>query len=390
VKKSTLASAIVLALSAQAAQAETPSNEEMWQIIQQLKAENAALKASVADLKQDQDQTEAKVVSIATNVANGQSAAADSGDQVKVGVGGFIRADAGFGNRYGEAHEDDRIGISKAALAVTAEYKNVKGVFVVGTEVTSLNNADEDGNVDIKDAFVVLQDFGFDGFDLTLGAQPLLFGLKPNGYPGDHSIQGSIEYGAGGAFAVSNQAGPAIVGSWEYSEGNTLRFGVFDQKDYAGSPAAIANSDEGSTISDNAFIHWQGKDLYGSGIYASLGYESRYVGGMVNANRDIYEAGIGWSNDSLDLSVEYVSLDEAFNGTEDQERYLIVESAWQLNEDLKLYLDYSEAKELDIETYRAGVDYQYNKHTLLSLEYSQDDLVGRDQKSLDLRVALYY
>ncbi|MEE9343352.1 MAG: hypothetical protein V3V12_06965, partial [Gammaproteobacteria bacterium] len=38
-------------------------------------------------------------------------------DEIDVNFGGFIRADLGIGDRYGDAHDDDRLGVSKAAFA---------------------------------------------------------------------------------------------------------------------------------------------------------------------------------------------------------------------------------------------------------------------------------
>jgi hypothetical protein len=365
-----------------------PSNAEMWRIIQQLKTENQFLKESIDQLTQRQRHSavEAKVVSPPPLEQAGESG------KIYVSVGGFIRADAGFGDRYGDAHEDDSLSISRAAMAVTAKYQNVEGVFVLGTELSTRNKNDEDGNIDIKDAFIVVKDFGMNGFDLSVGAQPLLFGLKPNGYPSDHSLRGSIEYGGAGAFAVAEQAGPSIIGNWEYAEGSSLRFGFFDQRDYLNSSTVPAyESDEGSAINDNFFIQWRSNDLFDSGVYASLGYELRYVGDTVNDSEDISFIGLGWKNGAIDFSLEFVDLDKAFNGTADDESYFIAESSWQATEKMSLYLDYAQADELDVETYRFGLDYDYNQHTKFSVEFTHDDLAHlEDESSVDFRMTLSY
>jgi hypothetical protein len=313
-------------------------------------------------------------------------------DDLNIDIGGFIRADAGIGDRYGDAHDDDRIAISKSALAILPSYKNVKGVFVVGGELSSVNDAnnDEDGNIDIKDAYITLT---FGNLDAIVGAAPLLFGLKGEGYPGDHTIQPSVEFGGGGAFAVSNQAGPSVIADWKFMENASLRVGVFDQKDYQDSGAKAASDptvDNGSGISDNVFIQVRGDNLMDSGVYASAGYETRYVGDTVDDSKDIWAVGAGWKSGMFDISAEYQSLDEAFNATADDESYVIVEALLTPADRYRVYLDYSKADELDVTTWRAGANYDYNKHTVFSIEYSKDDLDTDDESSVDARIALSF
>ncbi|MEE9491967.1 MAG: hypothetical protein V3W04_01125 [Gammaproteobacteria bacterium] len=311
-------------------------------------------------------------------------------DEIDIGFGGFIRADLGVGDRYGKAHDDDRLGVSKAAFAVTTSYKNIQGVFVLGSEVTSVNNSTEDGNIDIKDAFVIMK---FSPVDLIVGAQPLLFGLKPQGYPGDHSIQGSVEYGAGGAFAISNQAGPAVVANWNITDSFSLRGGFFDHNDYQNSGTRAASDplvDNGSGIFDNLFIQLSGKNILGTGIYANTGIEKRYVGDSVDDSENIFVLGAGWKNAQLDFSAEYQALDKTFIGTAHDENYFILESSYMPNSDYRVYLDYSAADELDLTTWRLGGNYHYNKHTMFTVEYARDDADSDDVDSVDARVTLSF
>jgi hypothetical protein len=311
-------------------------------------------------------------------------------EDLNIDVGGFIRADAGVGDRYGDAHDDDRIGVSKAAIAIVPSYKNVKGIFVIGGEVTSINSPDEDGNIDMKDTFLVID---LESVEAIVGLQPLLFGLKSAGYPGDHSIQGSVEFGAGGAFAVSNQAGPAIIADWKFLENASLRVGVFDQKDYQDSGSKAASDptvDNGSGITDNAFIQVRGDNLMDTGIYAIAGYETRYVGDTVDDSKDIWLLGAGWKSGMYDISAEYLSLDEAFNATADDETYFIVEAILTPADNYRVYLDYSKADELDVTTWRAGGNYDYNKYTMFTIEYARDDTDTDDVSSIDARITLSF
>src|SRR5258706_8732771 len=74
-------------------------------------------------------------------------------DLPDISVNGFIRADYGAGDRYPVSRGEDRLGISKAALAISAQKDDIKGVFVIGTEVMTDGDPNNNGNVDIKDAF---------------------------------------------------------------------------------------------------------------------------------------------------------------------------------------------------------------------------------------------
>jgi hypothetical protein len=307
-------------------------------------------------------------------------------DLPDVDVGGFIRVDYGAGDRYPESRGEDRLGVSKAALAISAQQDDIKGVFVIGTEALTDGNPNNDGNVDIKDAFIVLGAGKQTGFWFSLGAQPLLFGLKPNGYPGDHSLQPSIEYGGAGGFAVSNQAGPSLIGTYGFTPSQSVRFGAFDLDRGNGQ----APPTDGSNISDNLFIQWRGSQLGGTGLYATAGVEMLYVGGAVDDSAALFAAGLGYRQGPFDISLEATRLDSDIVGTADNELYLVAELAFKPNQDWTLYFDVANADELDANTYRLGADYRWRKHVTFSAEISEDDVAGNDVGSVDLRLTFSY
>jgi hypothetical protein len=297
---------------------------------------------------------------------------------VELTVGGFIRADVGVGDRYTDQYGEDFIGISKAALAITTQYEGIEGVFVIGTEAGTNGDATADGNVDIKDAYIVINDF-MGGVSLSIGGQPLLFGMKSNGYPGDSSLQSSIEYGAGGAFAVSNQAGPSVIAVW----GETLNFrlGFFDQSGYANGVS------EGSGWTDNILIEMNYST--DSGIYASAGFETLYRDATENGE-PVWHAGLGYKNNSWDLSAEYFALDATVNGTTDDESYAIVELAFHVNPLWTMYVDWSEADQMEISTIRVGNKYKWNNHFFVTAEYAHDEMATGDLDSFDIRFTMEY
>ncbi|PCJ13531.1 MAG: hypothetical protein COB04_16370 [Gammaproteobacteria bacterium] len=306
-------------------------------------------------------------------------------DAVDLEVGGFIRADAGFGDRYDDELGDDRFAISRAALSVTASYENVKGVFVIGTEPDS---AGSDGDVDIKDAYIVLN-CSCD-FSVSLGQQPLLFGLKPNGYPGDRSLNPSVEYLVGplsNGGGVSGQAALSAIGDYRFNDVVNVRFGAFDQ--------TIETDDdiEGSSISDNLFVQLTLNDRKGSGLYGNIGYETSYAD--EDESFTTITLGAGYSNDLVDASVEVFNIDAGLNGFDDV-TIIVAELTVEVDESNSVYIDYSNADDDDfeIDTYRLGLNHSMNKYTTLSAELSRDELdigfADAEVDSIDFRVTFSY
>lgn len=405
---------------------EPPSAQVMWEMIQKLQKENMELRALIENgqkgAMEDKSQmasqsgSEPKAAMVAKRAAKPMQEAevARKPDSIDVSVHGFIRAEYGNGDRYSDADGSDRLGVQRSAIAVKAKYQNVTGVLAVGTEIFS--GADEngtfDGNVDVKDAFVVVENIGGSNFGVSLGAQPLLFGLKPAGYPGDRSLQESIEYGGAGAFAVSNQLGPSIIGFYNWDENTNLRFGAFDLRVQESNNLPLI--DDGSSLTDNLFIQLGSKSIAGTNWYGNLGFEQLYVGNTGDSET-IWSAGLGWRNDKFDVSAEYISLDQAiaeanlgavgggsqaaiglFSG---DESYLITELTYYANEDWTIYFDYATADELDADTLRLGATYRYNKVLSFTSEYSNDDVEilnlvtgERDDKasSVDFRATIEF
>ena len=300
-------------------------------------------------------------------------------EEANITLGGFIKADFGTGDRFNDNRGEDRLGVSKAAIALKAELNGITGVIVYGTERLTDGNGNNDGDTDLKDAFIVIDELFGQKIDLTMGAQPVLFGLKPNGYPGDRSIQPSVEYGAAGAFSVADQSGPAIMSNYRLSDALTLRVGFFDLD----SSSNFGNS--GSQINDNGIIELRASTINDTNFYGLVGLEYIYVGGAVDSSKPIFDLGLGWQNNLFDISAEYIRLDQAITGTNEDETYFIVESTYQLSSDLKVYADWANADELDVDTFRLGTGWQWHPNVSFALEWAYDRVNGNDNNSLDLR-----
>lgn len=310
-----------------------------------------------------------------------ESAKADS---LNIDIGGFVRADYATGDRFPEAEGEDQLGISKAALALSAKGDNVEAVLVFGTELMTVDSGSDDGNVDLKDAFIVLNKAFDSDVTLKFGAQPLLFGLKPNGYPGDRSLQGSIEYGAAGAVAVSNQAGPSAIAHIPVNKNFTVEAGLFDRS----TPGNITDT-EGSSLTNNFFVQVRLNEF--DGFYGVAGIESVYLG-STRDNSNIIDIGFGYKFGQFDASIEYISLEADITGTADDETYLVGEFTYNHTEATQVYFDYSSAAELDVTALRMGVHQRYREFLTLSAEFSQEssDNEALEASSLDFRLEMKF
>jgi hypothetical protein len=302
---------------------------------------------------------------------------------VNLAFSGFVRADFGAGDRYPTADGEERFGSSKNLLLLSATTEDVEAILDFGGTIFNDTNfnGNDNGSVGIKDAFIVVGGNKNTGFTFSVGAQPLLFGLHPNGYPGDSSLQANIDYGAAGGFAVSQQAGPSIIGNYRFSPDETLRFGAFDLAE--SNAVNVTTATNGSTIKDNLFLIWRGNNIAGTGLYASAGGERIYVGvaggptgnvggPVVDGSKTIYSAGVGFKNELLDASVEYIHLDADIVNTATDERYIRAHVAVTPVPGWTGYADFSNGHELGVSTYRIGGRWQFRRHLAFTAEYSSD------------------
>jgi len=297
--------------------------------------------------------------------------------------GGWVRADYGNGNRY-DAGGDENLGMSQAAFKLNWSADDVEAYVLIG----AINLIDDDiGNkrkTDVKAASLTLYDVFDSDVSMSIGLQPLLFGLKGGGFPGDRSIQASIEFGGTGAMAVSRQAAPSVIFSAPI--GNlTARGGFFDinsDTEYYFLQSGLGNL-EGSSLDKNYFAELIYQSDTGDGFYGTFGIEGYYIGGSVDSTRPIYDFGLGFRKGRFDVSVEQFYLDSAITNTLEDETYSVAEFSYQQNELTQWYVDYAQADQLDTETFRLGVSREINKYLSFLIEYSRDELGLQDNKKVD-------
>lgn len=351
-------------------------------------------------------------------------AGAMAAGDVDLNIGGFIWGQVGFGDRYdGPDGDDDQLGVSKAALTVSPEYMNTRGVVVLGVDDlfneehfsngnAGSNQGNNDGDIQMKEAFIGIKfDVAGGELDVTLGKQPLLFGLKPNGWVGDRPIQDGLEFGGADGLNVSGQVQTALIANWTFgsdaggSSASSLgadgtwsfRLGLFDTDEYLGGGAQ-----NGSTVTDNWIIQARGDNFFGTGLYGSLGYE-RLFQENVNSEEGLISVGIGWSAGDLwqngggvDVSLEYQDIDSAIAQTPNNkdETQLIAEVSVDVMTGLIGYLEYATADELDADTIRLGAIWTYNDHVDFMAEYAKDKFSSAsgqpDDDSFDLRAAFSF
>jgi hypothetical protein len=311
---------------------------------------------------------------------------------VDLAFSGFIRADYGNGNRYSAADGEDRLGVTKSLLLLTASTEDVQAILDFGGTVltdSNVNPGNGGNNVGIKDAFVIVGGGNKTGFSFSAGAQPLLFGLKPNGYPSDSSLQPNIDYGADGAFAVSQQAGPSLIGTYKFTPDLSVRFGVFDLAE-SNAVNATTPATNGSKLKDNLFVLLRANNLADLGIYGTVGAERIYVGARgalvgnlsgpaVDDGKAIYSAGVGFKQDLFDVSVEYIHLAAEIENTRSNEGYVRAHAEVHPIPKWTAYVDYSHAQELAASTYRIGGAWQFRRHLALTVEYSKDEFKSNNE-----------
>lgn len=327
------------------------------------------------------------------------SVLADGHSKGEVTPFGYVNVEYGAGSRYDNTTKvegEDRIGAQQYNTGAIAKYENMTFFGAIGgTGLSNDNNAD--GAITITDAFIMLDNIKGSNFSLSMGLQPLLFGLKPNGFPGDHTLQASVEYGGGGGFNASQQAEGSIIGHYAINDSMKLSVGLFDEDENDNDVAA----NKGSSLIDNYFVSLRATNVANTGLYGFLGYENRYVGAVgttnIDSSKPIIDVGVGYKMGMFDFSLEYISLDQDLvNSTQgsaltSDESYIVAELMvnW---EDCGFYVDYGNAAEAETTTIRVGMTHKFHKHLMAQVEWSQDDLLvdTSDVESIDFRLKAHF
>lgn len=301
-------------------------------------------------------------------------------------LSGYVRADYGSGDRYRDARNGEGFEVSQISVELTAQPRNIVA-FVRLAATNVLAERAEESEVFVSDAFVTWKGFAGDGSELLVGLQPILFGLRAAGFPGDRSLHPGLEFGGAGGFAVARQAGPAIV--YRYAPGDTFSFsaGAFDTSSSAAQYRDETGPGEidGSSLTKNYFVDLRWDAIDGRGLYCFLGWEKRYVGEEVDASRPVFAAGAGWGTSRFDIALQRIDLARELVATRHDETYTVAELTVHLGRRTDLYLDWARGQESARRTQRLGLVHRLNRALDLQLEYADDDLGNHD---LDLdRVA---
>jgi hypothetical protein len=296
------------------------------------------------------------------------AAIAQAGAEVAVKPFGFANVQYGVGNDpvFKDSSGNDALGTSKLALGTKVTSDNLTFVGVIGAAASTFAGLTD--VIAIRDAFIDWSHIGGTGLGASFGAQPLLFGLKSSGFPGDHSLRPSVEFGGAGGMAVSQQAGPSVKLRYEMMEKLIVTLGAFDNG---------AMGKTGSSPANNHFIDLTFHDLGVTGLYGFAGFERAYSA-PDDESKPVIDGGLGFKLKMFDVSGEYIMMDKALTGTADDESYIVAELTVMPMEALSLYGDYSMASELEVSTIRAGVTYQSHPVLTWVLEYSTDLMKAGD------------
>ncbi|MDP6695798.1 MAG: hypothetical protein QF803_09300 [Gammaproteobacteria bacterium] len=298
-------------------------------------------------------------------------------------LGGFIWTEVGTGDRYDDS-DDDQTGVSKAGITVSTSVDNVSAGLTLGVDGMINEDLGSDGSasdddLEVKEAWVA---FDFEWADVTIGKQALGFGLKPAGWVGGRPINDGLEFD--GSDVGRNNSGQVVTGiAADMALGDfTVRGVMFDSSD----------SDGGDhSMSDNWMLQLRSDDLFGSGLYASAGYQETVFAGI---DTEVESIGAGYDFGWADISLEHQEAE--VDGFPEQE-FLIIAVGIPVSDSTGVYIDYATG-EIDgddsAETTRIGVTHAYNDNVDIILEWSDDDYddacVGAcdDTDSIDLRIAL--
>lgn len=275
---------------------------------------------------------------------------------------------------------NDQFGVGQSAFGLSGNQDKIHGVLVIGGSAMSLDSA-EAGNFALRDAFLIYDDVKENNFKLSFGAQPLLFGLKPNGYPGDRSLRPSLEYGAMSSFNVAQQGEKAVRLDYVTSYGN-IDLSLFDTAE--GKNDATK---KGSSIIDNYSLQFRPKNLFATGLFGNLGLQKRYLAEK-NEGRDIISLGLGYEAKYFSLTVENLLLESGYiPALNKKETINVVEFELRnFSEVFWTYYDWSHAKEQNKNTHRLGLVYEYASNTTFQAELSQDKGGNQDSEGFDMRV----
>lgn len=296
---------------------------------------------------------------------------------------GWINADYSYSadqDRIPAGGGHDQLGVGQTAFGLRGNQGKIHGVLVIGGSAMSLDNAGAD-NFAVRDAFFIYEDRKDNNFKLSVGAQPLLFGLKPNGYPGDRSLRASLEYGAMSSYNVAQQGEKAVRLDYVTSYGD-IELSVFD--------TAEGKSDatkKGSSIKDNYSLQFRPKNLYVKGLFGNIGVQNRYLASK-DTGRQITSVGLGYEAKHFTLTAENLLIQSGYiTGLDKQETVSVVElDIRNWNEVFWGYIDWSHAKEQDKTTQRVGLVYEFARNATFQTEYSKDEGGNKDSEGFDMRV----
>lgn len=333
---------------------------------------------------------------------------------------GWLWVDYGAGSRYTRGDGRDVAGAAQANLGVNASHGKLSARVLVGgtlfsndrsqtvnavdfnvTRITnqgSTNNlrtaeVNNVGTVRIREAYITYDRIGGSMLGLSIGAQPIWFGLKPGGHEGDgdRNIQNSLEFGGAGGFDLSSQVETGLRFFYNLDDIAVFAIGAFDSNE------ENSNVDDGAHIWDNYFATAKFNELFTEGLYLFLGYQGKYVGGAVDQTKPIFDVGLGFQyRNWFDVSFEYASLNEDIAGTGSSENYYIAKLTIWPTEKASFIFDWTWADKLDAYTIRTGFNYQYNDSISAMLQYALDNenvatqagVTGeRNLGSVDMRLA---
>lgn len=298
--------------------------------------------------------------------------------EYEIKYGGFMYLDYYYSKDFlrEDTHGNSNFGVTKAAFLTKVNRGHLAGKFLLGGSKLAKPNADTFG---IKVAVLEINDLLDSMMSISIGAQPFLFGLKPNGYAGDRSIRHGLEFSEYVKGGLSGQAGPSLFVNLKPNEMIAIRLGAFDHE-------PVEKQLKASGLHKNLLA----KVEFATGaIRVAAGYEHLFLP-LADKSKGIIQAGVSYDTDVFDISLEYFNIHKDISGTEDNESLLVAELTVKAFGDTGLYVDYATALKGKTTTIRGGVTHMLASGLSAQLEYGRDkaDSASGNGYAARLRYAL--
>jgi len=388
-----------LCASAAAAQAATPTPEQMWEIIQKQQAQIEELQRKLAAADQKLEETDVKVEATADMVEEQVAAAAAGGMGGKTSLGGYAEMHYNnLDNNRDGGDDKDQLDVHRFVLFLGHEFSEKTRFFSeVEIEHALVEGGEDSGEVELEQAYIE-HDLGASQ-RMKAGLFLLPVGLlnethEPDTFYGveRNNVESRIiptTWWEGG-LAMGGEIAPGLSYDAAFTSGLKLDAdeGKWSIRDGRQKVAEADASDPAYTVR----LKYTG--IAGLELAASLQYQQDLYQGQLQDEVDavLYEAHVAWQSGPFGLRALAAHWDiddgiEVFRAGADEQEGWYVEPSWRPFEKWGFFARYSEwdnqaggGGDTDYNQWDFGVNYWLEESVVFKFDYQvQDAPDGRDE-----------